>query len=309
MGRNPVALFVRGRTDPYLKKKKDKYQHHKRKHADTVNEEDQVEETEHAKLAHMEQLLTDATTIPQESSGPIASQTRKEFDDDDNNEPTMGEDGNIDDDEEEEDKGVEIVKQRIDYKRLQHRKKKRELVLKRVLASKTDGRSKVKVKGGMTDWSFPLQPRAGGYGGQGFSKETTWIPLLTPTWLDEFEEAYDEHIEGFSGKAFSKSVKRQRNAEMTWKKMQTQNEGKEGKFDMELEKLRQESIGLVGTAGKKKSMAKRLAERSQRLGNAPTPSPNPGRNGSASGSKKSNSSTRGKQKPTKKKNKNKLLKR
>eukprot|EP00055_Hartaetosiga_balthica_P017890 m.124580 g.124580 ORF g.124580 m.124580 type:complete len:1397 (+) comp9425_c11_seq7:26-4216(+) len=102
MGRNPVALFVRGRTDPYLKKKKDKYQHHKRKHADTVNEEDQVEETEHAKLAHMEQLLTDATTIPQESSGPIASQTRKEFDDDDNNEPTMGEDGNIDDDEEEE---------------------------------------------------------------------------------------------------------------------------------------------------------------------------------------------------------------
>lgn len=45
-------------------------------------------------------------------------------------------------------------------------------------------------------------------GGMGLAKESCWLPMNDPDFGSKFKFIYDEHIEGFAGKAFSKAEKR-----------------------------------------------------------------------------------------------------
>ena len=77
-----------------------------------------------------------------------------------------------------------------------------------------------------------LQPRKAKYGGQGFAKESTYVNIASDTFLDDFAELFDEHIDGFNGKSYVKMGKSQE--DMLWKqklrdKLKTQGGGVEKK--------------------------------------------------------------------------------
>ncbi|EGD75778.1 hypothetical protein, variant [Salpingoeca rosetta] len=78
-------------------------------------------------------------------------------------------------------------------------------------------------------WTLPVATAKRQYGGRGLARASLWIPLpseaggqhfTAASWLSRFKEAYEEHVEGFHGRAFSASVRRQRQANMDWKVLQ-----------------------------------------------------------------------------------------
>lgn len=49
-----------------------------------------------------------------------------------------------------------------------------------------------------------LQPSRKHYGGLGYAKESLFVPLDDPQYTELFQEIWDEHISGFSGKVLSR---------------------------------------------------------------------------------------------------------
>ena len=52
-----------------------------------------------------------------------------------------------------------------------------------------------------------LQPVKAKYGGAGLAKPSVFLNIGEPGFNEAFEELYDEHVEGFSGKSFKKMGK------------------------------------------------------------------------------------------------------
>lgn len=96
-------------------------------------------------------------------------------------------------------------------------------------------------------WSLPVRMKGRQYGGRGTARPSLWIPLpgvaykaskdkiirIQPSiasgrhneinqteWLSLFRQAFEEHVDGFHGRAFSASVRRQRQSTMDWKLLQ-----------------------------------------------------------------------------------------
>jgi len=63
--------------------------------------------------------------------------------------------------------------------------------------------------------SSVLQPRRAKYGGQGLAKDSTYVNIASDTFLDDFTELFDEHVDGFNGKSYVKMGKSQE--DMLWK--------------------------------------------------------------------------------------------
>jgi len=72
-----------------------------------------------------------------------------------------------------------------------------------------------KVK--MSDKS--IQPHKASYGGIGFARSSYYLALDDPSFIPKFEEEFSEHIEGFFGKQRTKSMKRQLDKGMLWRKL------------------------------------------------------------------------------------------
>lgn len=53
-----------------------------------------------------------------------------------------------------------------------------------------------------------LQPARKHYGGQGYAKESVFLPLTEPDFAQRFAALWDEHIPGFSGKVRSLPIGR-----------------------------------------------------------------------------------------------------
>ena len=63
--------------------------------------------------------------------------------------------------------------------------------------------------------SSVLQPKRAKYGGQGLAKDSTYVNIASDTFLDDFTELFDEHVDGFNGKSYVKMGKSQE--DMLWK--------------------------------------------------------------------------------------------
>jgi hypothetical protein len=50
-----------------------------------------------------------------------------------------------------------------------------------------------------------VQPSVKGYGGMGFARPSLWIDVHDRAFESRYLEMYNEHVEGFSGKAFQKA--------------------------------------------------------------------------------------------------------
>ena len=48
-----------------------------------------------------------------------------------------------------------------------------------------------------------LQPDRKAYGGLGYAKHSTFLELDDPTFADKFQQLWDEHVPGFSGKVLA----------------------------------------------------------------------------------------------------------
>ena len=87
-----------------------------------------------------------------------------------------------------------------------------------------------------TSWRIPIAMAGRRYGGGGLAKPSLWLalpetrkvvggardvaPAALAAWMRKFREAYEEHVDGFHGRAFAASVRRQRQANMDWKLIQ-----------------------------------------------------------------------------------------
>lgn len=73
-----------------------------------------------------------------------------------------------------------------------------------------------------------LQPKSKDYGGMGLAKESVWIQLHDVEFREKYLDMYNEHIEGFSGKAFNKARRRELSKDMLWRvKLREKNESKD----------------------------------------------------------------------------------
>ena len=66
--------------------------------------------------------------------------------------------------------------------------------------------------------SKELQPRARDYNGQGLARPSIFLQLNDPSFLPKLELEFGEHIEGFFGRAKTKSAKKQEARGMLWKR-------------------------------------------------------------------------------------------
>ena len=64
-----------------------------------------------------------------------------------------------------------------------------------------------------------VQPRACDYGGIGLARSSLFLSFDDPSWVPKLEEEFLEHIPGFFGKQRTKAMKKQRNANMLWKRL------------------------------------------------------------------------------------------
>eukprot|EP00040_Diaphanoeca_grandis_P028787 m.167214 g.167214 ORF g.167214 m.167214 type:complete len:281 (+) comp31459_c0_seq1:230-1072(+) len=62
-----------------------------------------------------------------------------------------------------------------------------------------------------------LQPNLKGYGGMGYAKPSAWIDLRDDEFMEKYLTLYEEHVEGFSGKAFQKARRRELSQDMLWR--------------------------------------------------------------------------------------------
>ena len=60
-------------------------------------------------------------------------------------------------------------------------------------------------------WAFPQQPAAVAYGGMGFNRDSVWMSMADDDFATKSAKVYAEHVDfGTTGKAFIKSIKRER---------------------------------------------------------------------------------------------------
>ena len=58
------------------------------------------------------------------------------------------------------------------------------------------------------------------YGGQGLNRESAFVPLRHKQTNDILHSLFGEHVDGFSGKSYSKVVNHQRSKSMLWRILQ-----------------------------------------------------------------------------------------
>lgn len=66
--------------------------------------------------------------------------------------------------------------------------------------------------------SKELQPRRRDYNGQGLVRPSLFLPLNDPSFVPKLEFEFAEHIDGFYGKAKTKSAKKQSDENMLWRR-------------------------------------------------------------------------------------------
>jgi hypothetical protein len=66
--------------------------------------------------------------------------------------------------------------------------------------------------------SKELQPRRRDYNGQGLVRPSLFLPLNDPSFVPKLELEFAEHIDGFYGKAKTKSAKKQSDENMLWRR-------------------------------------------------------------------------------------------
>ena len=60
-------------------------------------------------------------------------------------------------------------------------------------------------------WAFPQQPASVAYGGMGFNRDSVWMSMADDDFATKSAKVYAEHVDfGTTGKAFIKSIKRER---------------------------------------------------------------------------------------------------
>lgn len=66
-----------------------------------------------------------------------------------------------------------------------------------------------------------LEPRKSDYGGLGLARATLYLPFADPSWQPRLEQAFAEHIAGWSGKPpMMQAMKKQRDSNLLWKRLQ-----------------------------------------------------------------------------------------
>lgn len=76
--------------------------------------------------------------------------------------------------------------------------------------------------------SKELQPRVRDYNGQGLVRPSLYISFRDPSYVPKVTSEFEEHVEGFFGKAKSKAAKKQAGANMLWRKCLDAKKGHEG---------------------------------------------------------------------------------
>ena len=70
-----------------------------------------------------------------------------------------------------------------------------------------------------------LEPRKSDYGGLGLARPTLYLPFADPSWQPRLQQAFAEHIPGWSGKPpMMQAMKKQRDANLLWKRLQREKE-------------------------------------------------------------------------------------
>ena len=66
-----------------------------------------------------------------------------------------------------------------------------------------------------------MEPRKSDYGGLGLARPTLYLAFTDPSWQPRLEEAFAEHVPGWSGKPpMMQAMKKQRDANLLWKRLQ-----------------------------------------------------------------------------------------
>lgn len=70
-----------------------------------------------------------------------------------------------------------------------------------------------------------LEPRKSDYGGLGLARPTLYLPFADPSWQPRLQQAFAEHIPGWSGKPpMMQAMKKQRDVNLLWKRLQREKE-------------------------------------------------------------------------------------
>eukprot|EP00977_Amphora_coffeiformis_P001043 scaffold220_cov169-Amphora_coffeaeformis.AAC.23 len=70
-----------------------------------------------------------------------------------------------------------------------------------------------------------LEPRKCDYGGLGLARPTLYLPFSDPSWLPRLEQAFAEHVPGWSGKPpMMQAMKKQRDANLLWRRLQREKQ-------------------------------------------------------------------------------------
>lgn len=75
-----------------------------------------------------------------------------------------------------------------------------------------------------------LEPRKSDYGGLGLARPTLYLPFSDPSWLPRLEQAFAEHVPGWSGRPpMMQAMKKQRDANLLWRRLQREKVSGKGR--------------------------------------------------------------------------------
>ena len=75
-----------------------------------------------------------------------------------------------------------------------------------------------------------LEPRKSDYGGLGLARPTLYLPFSDPSWIPRLEQAFAEHVPGWSGKPpMMQAMKKQRDSNLLWRRLQREKASGKGR--------------------------------------------------------------------------------